>query len=55
MLFRSYVAAGITKMGITELTVAVLPWLSVMLIFLVMVTYIPDISLWLPRALGMVN
>jgi C4-dicarboxylate transporter, DctM subunit len=50
-----YVASGITKMGITELTVAVLPWLGTMLIFLVMVTYIPEISLWLPRALGMVN
>jgi C4-dicarboxylate transporter, DctM subunit len=50
-----YVAAGITKMGIGELTVAVLPWLGTMLIFLVMVTYIPEISLWLPRLLGMVN
>jgi C4-dicarboxylate transporter, DctM subunit len=48
-----YVAAGITKMGITELTVAVFPWLFVMLIFLAMVTYIPAISLWLPHALGM--
>jgi len=36
-----YVASGITGMGITELTVAVLPWLATMLIFLVMVTYIP--------------
>src|ERR1700758_2445947 len=50
-----YVAAGITKMGITELTVAVLPWLITMLIFLAMVTYIPALSLWLPRVLGMVN
>jgi C4-dicarboxylate transporter, DctM subunit len=50
-----YVASGITKMGITELTVAVLPWLGTMLVFLVMVTYIPEISLWLPRLLGMVN
>jgi hypothetical protein len=25
------------------------------LVFLVMVTYIPGISLWLPRVLGMVN
>ena len=49
-----YVAAGITKMGITELTVAVLPWLITMLIFLAMITYIPAISLWLPHALGMV-
>jgi C4-dicarboxylate transporter DctM subunit len=48
-----YVAAGITKMGIAELTIAVLPWLGTMLIFLVMVTYIPEISLWLPRTLGM--
>ena len=45
-----YVAAGITKMGIGELTIAVLPWLATMLVFLVMVTYIPEISLWLPRA-----
>jgi C4-dicarboxylate transporter, DctM subunit len=50
-----YVASGITKMGITELTIAVLPWLGTMLAFLVMVTYIPEISLWLPRALGMLN
>jgi C4-dicarboxylate transporter, DctM subunit len=50
-----YVASGITKMGITELTIAVLPWLGTMLVFLVMVTYMPEISLWLPRALGMLN
>jgi len=48
-----YVASGIAKMGITELTVAVWPWLLTMLIFLGIVTYIPGISLWLPRALGM--
>ncbi|NMF87459.1 TRAP transporter large permease [Aromatoleum petrolei] len=48
-----YVASGITKMGITELTVAVWPWLVSMLVFLVLVTYVPWISLVLPRALGM--
>jgi len=48
-----YVASGITKMGITELTVAVWPWLVTMLAFLAMVTYIPEMSLWLPHALGM--
>jgi C4-dicarboxylate transporter, DctM subunit len=50
-----YVASGITKLGITELTIAVLPWLATMLVFLAMVTYIPEISLWLPRMLGVVN
>jgi C4-dicarboxylate transporter DctM subunit len=48
-----YVASGIAKMGITELTIAVWPWLLTMLIFLGVVTYVPEISLWLPRALGM--
>ncbi|MCW5702103.1 MAG: TRAP transporter large permease subunit [Bradyrhizobium sp.] len=48
-----YVASGIAKMGITELTIAVWPWLLTMLIFLVIVTYWPGLSLWLPAALGM--
>ena len=48
-----YVASGITKMGITERTVAVWPWLLSMLGFLVLVTYWPNLSLWLPRTLGM--
>jgi C4-dicarboxylate transporter, DctM subunit len=47
-----YVASGVAKMGITELTVAVWPWLLSMLIFLVFITYVPEISLWLPRAIG---
>jgi C4-dicarboxylate transporter DctM subunit len=48
-----YVASGISKMGITELTKAVMPWLLTMLVFLAIVTYWPDLSLWLPRAMGM--
>jgi len=48
-----YVASGIAKMGITELTIAVWPWLLTMLGFLVAVTFIPELSLWLPRTLGM--
>ena len=49
-----YVASGITRMGITELTIAVWPWLLTMLTFLVIVTYWPPLSLWLPRTLGMI-
>jgi C4-dicarboxylate transporter DctM subunit len=48
-----YVASGITKMGISELTVAVMPWLLTMLAFLGVVTYWPGLTLWLPRLLGM--
>jgi C4-dicarboxylate transporter DctM subunit len=46
-----YVASGIAKMGISELTVAVLPWLLTMLAFLVLITYVPQLSLWLPNLL----
>ena len=48
-----YVASGIAKMGITELTIAVWPWLMTMLIFLMLVTYWPAMSIWLPKTLGM--
>jgi len=48
-----FVASGITKLGMTELSIAVLPWLATLLVFLVLVTYIPEMSLWLPRFLGM--
>lgn len=49
-----YVASGITRMGITELTVAVWPWLLTMLVALILVTYVPTISLWLPRMMGLI-
>lgn len=48
-----YVASGITRMGISELTVAVLPWLLTMIGFLLLVTYVPQVSLFLPHWLGM--
>lgn len=47
-----YVASGITRLGITELTVAVWPWLLSMLGFLILVTYWPPLSTWLPKVLG---
>jgi len=50
-----YVGSGIAKMGITEMTIAVLPWLFALLTFLVIITYVPDISLWLPRLLGVLH
>ncbi len=43
-----FVTSGITGMSIIEVVRAAMPWLSVLLVFLVMVTYIPQLSLWLP-------
>jgi C4-dicarboxylate transporter DctM subunit len=48
-----YVASGISKLGITELTKAVMPWLGTMLVFLVIVTYWPWLTLVVPRMMGM--
>ncbi len=48
-----YVASMIAGMRITDLAVAVLPWLCTMLVFLVIVTYWPGLTLWLPHVLGM--
>ncbi|MDN5004231.1 TRAP transporter large permease subunit [Bradyrhizobium sp. WYCCWR 12677] len=48
-----YVASMIARMRITDLAGAVMPWLLTMLGFLVIVTYWPDLTLWLPRVLGM--
>jgi len=44
-----FVTAGITGENITWVLKAALPWLMVLLIFLVLITYIPQISLWLPE------
>ncbi len=49
-----YIASSIAKMGISEITISVLPWLFAMLAFLGLITYVPEISLWLPRLLGMI-
>jgi C4-dicarboxylate transporter DctM subunit len=48
-----YVASGISRLGLTTMSRAVLPWLLTMLGFLMVVTYWPELSLALPRWLGM--
>ena len=46
-----FVTAGITKMSIGQVVRAALPWTTVLLVFLVIVTYVPAISLFLPNLL----
>ena len=48
-----YVASGISGLGITELTKAVMPWLLTMVVFLVIVTYWPWLTLVLPEMMGL--
>ncbi|MCM2286404.1 MAG: TRAP transporter large permease subunit [Desulfobacula sp.] len=46
-----YVASGISHLGLTETTKACAPWILVMLAYLILITYVPQISLWLPNLL----
>ncbi|NPA11821.1 MAG: TRAP transporter large permease subunit [Epsilonproteobacteria bacterium] len=46
-----FVASGITGEPIKEVVKAVLPWFLVLLVGLLLVTYIPEISLWLPNTM----
>ncbi|WP_323017994.1 TRAP transporter large permease [Castellaniella sp.] len=47
-----FVTAGITKMSIGQVIRAALPWLALLLVYLVFITYVPIISLWLPGLFG---
>ena len=46
-----FVASGITGQPLVAVVRAALPWLMVLLGFLIVVTYIPEVSLWLPNLL----
>ncbi|WP_210542930.1 TRAP transporter large permease [Rhodoferax sp. PAMC 29310] len=43
-----FVTSGVTGMSLVQVTKAALPWLSVLLIFLLIITYVPIISVGLP-------
>jgi len=44
-----FVLARVAKLSVERTTMAILPWLVPLLISLAIVTYIPQISLWLPN------
>lgn len=48
-----FVTSAVTGMPIHQVIKAALPWLSILLIFLLLITYVPAISLGLPSLLGM--
>jgi len=48
-----FVTSAVTGMTVTQVIRAAMPWLMMLLSFLVIITYVPWISLALPEALGM--
>lgn len=46
-----FVTSGVAKMSVAGVVKAALPWLGILFIFLILVTYVPPISTWLPTTL----
>ena len=43
-----FVTAGVAAMSVLDVVKAALPWVGIMFVFLILVTYVPWISTWLP-------
>ena len=46
-----FVTAGVAGMPVLSVVRAALPWVGIMMIFLILVTYVPILSTWLPTSL----
>jgi len=46
-----FVTAGVANMSVGNVVRAAMPWVGIMFIFLIIVTYIPIVSTWLPTLL----
>ena len=44
-----FVLARVANLSVEKTTMAILPWLVPLLLSLILITYVPSISLWLPR------
>ena len=50
-----FAAASVSKLKIETISLAMLPFYAVQLVFLVILILVPELSLWLPRMAGFIN
>ena len=43
-----FVTAGVAQMSVMNVVKAAMPWVAIMFVFLIIVTYVPFVSTWLP-------
>jgi TRAP-type C4-dicarboxylate transport system permease large subunit len=48
-----FVLSRIAKLSVERTTMAILPWLAPLFLALIAITFIPEITLWLPRTMGL--
>jgi TRAP-type C4-dicarboxylate transport system permease large subunit len=50
-----FVLSRVSKLSVERTTVAILPWLAPLFAALIAITFIPEITLWLPRHMGLIK
>jgi tripartite ATP-independent transporter DctM subunit len=50
-----FVLARVSKLSIERATMAILPWLVPLMLSLLAITLIPELTLWLPRTMGLIK
>jgi TRAP-type C4-dicarboxylate transport system permease large subunit len=50
-----FVGSGVAKVPVTQVIKKLMPLLGAMTIVLLIITYVPAISLWLPRFFGLIE
>ena len=53
VVLNLFVTSAVTGMSLADVIKAAMPWLMILLGFLVLITYVPSISMGLPNLLGM--
>jgi TRAP-type C4-dicarboxylate transport system permease large subunit len=48
-----FVLARVARLSVERTTMAILPWLVPLIVALIAITYIPELTLWLPRQMGL--
>ena len=48
-----FVLARVAKLSVERTTMAILPWLVPLMLALIAITYIPELTLWLPKYMGL--
>ncbi|MEQ1955269.1 TRAP transporter large permease [Mesorhizobium sp. CN2-181] len=50
-----FVLSRVAKLSVERTTMAILPWLVPLLVALLLITFVPDITLWLPQQMGLIR
>ena len=50
-----FVLSRVAKLSVERTTMAILPWLVPLLFALLIITFVPQVTLWLPTQMGLIK